>query len=316
MKNIRFCKYIAIPTDIVYDISMKKILFVYNPVAGKGNIKNKLSKIIEAFSSDENTLITYATKANNDAYHHIVQFGQQFDRIICSGGDGTLNETINACMEIAYKGKLGYIPTGTVNDFSKSIKMETNLDRLLDNFNTEIHFQSIDVGKLNERYFVYVAAFGSVSEVSYSTPQNTKNSIGKVAYILEGLKKLTRQDKIHMRIEYDDGIIEDDFCLGLITNSLFIGGMNFFKEDEISLDDGYFECIFIKYPKGPITLNQTLFDITTRNFENTDKMYAFKTKTLRITSKKKVKWTVDGEYGGTYKDATITNYQKAITILK
>ncbi|WP_280681035.1 MULTISPECIES: diacylglycerol kinase family protein [unclassified Breznakia] len=295
---------------------MKKILFVYNPVAGKGNIKNKLSKIIEAFSSDENTLITYATKANNDAYHHIVQFGQQFDRIICSGGDGTLNETINACMEIAYKGKLGYIPTGTVNDFSKSIKMETNLDRLLDNFNTEIHFQSIDVGKLNERYFVYVAAFGSVSEVSYSTPQNTKNSIGKVAYILEGLKKLTRQDKIHMRIEYDDGIIEDDFCLGLITNSLFIGGMNFFKEDEISLDDGYFECIFIKYPKGPITLNQTLFDITTRNFENTDKMYAFKTKTLRITSKKKVKWTVDGEYGGTYKDATITNYQKAITILK
>lgn len=316
MKNIRFCKYIAIPTHIVYDISMKKILFVYNPVAGKGNIKNKLSKIIEAFSSDENTLITYATKANNDAYHHIVQFGQQFDRIICSGGDGTLNETINACMEIAYKGKLGYIPTGTVNDFSKSIKMETNLDRLLDNFNTEIHFQSIDVGKLNERYFVYVAAFGSVSEVSYSTPQNTKNSIGKVAYILEGLKKLTRQDKIHMRIEYDDGIIEDDFCLGLITNSLFIGGMNFFKEDEISLDDGYFECIFIKYPKGPITLNQTLFDITTRNFENTDKMYAFKTKTLRITSKKKVKWTVDGEYGGTYKDATITNYQKAITILK
>lgn len=295
---------------------MKKILFVYNPVAGKGNIKNKLSKIIEAFSSDENTLITYATKANNDAYHHIVQFGQQFDRIICSGGDGTLNETINACMEIAYKGKLGYIPTGTVNDFSKSIKMETNLDRLLDNFNTEIHFQNIDVGKLNERYFVYVAAFGSVSEVSYSTPQNTKNTIGKVAYILEGLKKLTRQDKIHMRIEYDDGIIEDDFCLGLITNSLFIGGMNFFKEDEISLDDGYFECIFIKYPKGPITLNQTLFDITTRNFENTDKMYAFKTKTLRITSKKKVKWTVDGEYGGTYKYATITNYQKAITILK
>ncbi|OCN05549.1 hypothetical protein A4S06_08260 [Erysipelotrichaceae bacterium MTC7] len=295
---------------------MKKILFVYNPVAGKGMIKNKLSKIIEAFSANDHALVTYATKAENDAYDHIVQYGSNFDQIICSGGDGTLNEVINACMKIDYKQNLGYIPTGTVNDFSKSIQMETDLDKLLDNFNSETKIQTIDVGKLDQRYFVYVAAFGSISEVSYSTPQNTKNTIGKVAYVLEGIKKVTRQDKIHMRIAYDDGVIEDDFCLGLITNSLFVGGINFFSEDEVSLDDGYFECIFIKYPKGPITLNQTLFDITTRNFEHTDKMYAFKTKKLHITSRKKVKWTVDGEYGGTYKDVEVTNYQKAMTILK
>ncbi|MDF9837673.1 MULTISPECIES: diacylglycerol kinase family protein [unclassified Breznakia] len=289
---------------------------IYNPVAGKNGLKADLSNIVELFCKHDYELIVYATAKKDDAYKKMKAVGEIYPFIICSGGDGTLNEVVSAYHELQHKPKLAYLPSGTTNDFAKSLKLNTNLIKQTKKILHNPETMQCDIGLFNNHCFMYVAAFGSISEVSYSTSQASKNILGHTAYLIEGLKQFIKLKKYAMKVTYDDGIIEDEFCLGMITNSLSVGGFSFFKEKDISLNDGYLECIFIKNPNNPLDLQQIISALTSKKYEKCNLVYTFKSKNIKIEATKNIKWTLDGEYGGKHKDCSIQNIQKEITFIK
>ena len=196
----------------------KKMLFIYNPMAGKEQIKNKLSEIIQIFCKEGFEVTIFATRGREDATKDIEKKGEKYDYVVCSGGDGTMNEVATGLMKLEKRPICGYIPAGTVNDFAASLK----IPRVMKNaaaLITDGDVFKCDMGKFNDRYFTYVAGFGAFTEVSYQTPQEWKNALGKAAYFIEALKHIADIKPHHMKIEYDDGVIEGEFILGLISNS-------------------------------------------------------------------------------------------------
>lgn len=299
----------------------KKMLFIYNPHAGKGAIKSKLSDVIEIFSEADYEVTVYPTRKRKDATNITIERGKDFDFIVCSGGDGTLNELTSGIMALKqdflqtgismeHLPICGYLPTGTVNDFASSLKIPKDIVKAAEIVINGENF-SYDIGSLNDDYFNYVAAFGAFTEVAYETPQSTKNILGRLAYLLDGAKRLPSITSYHMVIECDGNIFEDDFIFGMVTNSNSIGGFKGLNGTNIELDDGLFETAFIKMPKTPLELQAIINALVTRELDN-QYIYSSLTDKIKITSTEEVSWTVDGEYGGSYHYAELTNHKQAI----
>lgn len=294
----------------------KNLLFIFNPTSGKAQIKEVLCDIIDLLVKHNYTVTAYPTQSKNDAYQKMITCGENYDQILCSGGDGTLNEIVRACIHLPYNKAIAYIPTGTTNDFATTLHLPKQplacLKQILKG-----KAISCDAGTLNQSYFVYIAAFGLFSDVSYTTPQTTKNILGHSAYVLEGMKQFMNIKKYHLRISYHGFIIEDEFCYGMITNSMSVGGFHFFEGTSVDLSDGQFECLFIKYPNNPLDYQQTLHALISKEINSSNRIYCFKAKELSIESlDEKIAWTIDGEFGGKHQEVHISNIQNAFTILK
>ena len=180
-----------------------------------------------------------------------------YDRIVCSGGDGTLDEVVTGVMKSGIKVPVGYIPAGSTNDFGNSLGIDKDMIHAADIAANGYRFPC-DIGKFNDDYFVYVAAFGIFTEVSYATDQGLKNMLGHTAYILEGAKQLWDIPSYRMQVEYDGNVLYDEFIYGMITNSMSVGGFKGIIPGNISLNDGKFEVTLIRMPKNPIELNDIL----------------------------------------------------------
>lgn len=293
----------------------KKLLFILNPTAGKAKIKNHLCNIIDTFIKNDYEVCVHTTQAKDDAYQTTKENIDEFDLIICSGGDGTLNEVIHAYVDVKSTKPFAYIPAGTTNDFATSINLSKSpLKCAKQIMNNETI--SIDIGKINEVPFAYIAAFGVFTDVSYTTPQSSKNILGHSAYVLEGMKQFMNMKEYPLKIKYDDVVIEDSFCYGMITNSMSVGGIHFFNEEDVNLNDGYFECLFIKRPNNPLDLQQLLQAFISKDLNKCSRVTIFKAKKINIQSENELSWTVDGEFAGSMKDCTIVNYQSALNIIK
>ncbi|MSS63569.1 diacylglycerol/lipid kinase family protein [Velocimicrobium porci] len=288
----------------------KKMLFIYNPHAGKEAMKSKLSEVLECFVAADYEVTVYPTRKKRDAAELVKELGNEYDYIVCSGGDGTLNEITDGLMSLEHRPPCGYIPAGTVNDFASSLKIPKQIKKA-----TEIvvdgEWFPYDIGSLNSDYFNYIAAFGAFTEVAYETPQSTKNLLGRLAYILDGVKRLPSISYYHLKVEHDDVCLEDDFIFGMITNSNSVGGFKGLNGKNVKLDDGLFEVALIKNPKNPVELQSIINSLITR-VHDSKYMYTFRTNHLILTCDKEVAWTVDGEYGGSYKKSEIWNHEKAI----
>lgn len=202
---------------------MKKLLFVINGHSGKGQIKNRLLEIIDVMVQEGYQVTVHTTQAREDATNVVREQAKDYDLIVCSGGDGTLDETVTGLMQSGEKVPIGYIPAGSTNDFANSLKIPKNMLHAGKTAVTGRRFPC-DVGEFNGDFFIYVAAFGIFTDVSYATSQELKNVLGHVAYILEGAKRLHTIKSYHMRVEYDGQETEGDFLLGMITNSTSVGG--------------------------------------------------------------------------------------------
>ena len=213
------------PSVVLYETcergseSMKRMLFVYNPRAGKGLLKPQLSDIIDIFVKADYEVVVYPTQAYRDAYKKIREFdANRYDLIVCSGGDGTIDEVVTGMMQRRTRIPLGYIPTGTTNDFANSLHIPKGILKAADNAVKGIVFPC-DVGKFNDDVFVYVAAFGIFTDVSYETKQEVKNILGHLAYVLEGTKRLFNVPSYRIKVTHDGEEVEDEFILGMVTNS-------------------------------------------------------------------------------------------------
>lgn len=293
-------------------MSKKDMLFIYNPKAGKALIRNHLVDIIDVFVKGGYEVTVYPTQARGDAIKKTKKKKDKYDIVVCSGGDGTLDEVCTGMMESKVKVPIGYIPAGSTNDFAASLNLSKNMVQAAEDIVNGDTF-AVDVGLFNEDIFAYIAAFGLFTEVTYETDQQIKNVLGHVAYLLEGMKSLAAIKKYKLKVMTDETVIEDEFIFGMITNSHSVGGFQRITGNNVELDDGEFEVTLIKYPKNPIELNRVMAALVDRDID-AECMYCFKAKEVRIESVDEVSWTLDGEFGGSHKEVTVKNLHKSLEI--
>ena len=291
----------------------KKLLFVFNPKSGKGLIKNYLVDIVDTMVKAGYEVTIYSTQAQGDAIKKVAEEAKNYDRVVCSGGDGTLDEVVTGMNMSEVKVPIGYIPAGSTNDFANSLGIPKDMVKASEVAVTGKEFPC-DVGYFNGDTFVYVAAFGLFTEVSYKTSQQMKNVLGHAAYILEGAKQLRDIPSYVMQVEHDGEVFQDKFVYGMVTNSVSVGGFKGMTGPDVKLDDGVFEVTLIKSPKNPIELNAILGSLTNL-IDDTDMIYSFKTNEIKFTSAEKVAWTLDGEFGGEHDELVVKNLNKHIQII-
>lgn len=295
------------------ETKMRKMLFVYNPNAGKGLLKPKLADVLDIFVKSGFEVVAYPTQSYRDAYHKITHMEDEYDLVVCSGGDGTLDEVVTGMMKRKNRIPIGYIPTGTTNDFASSLHISRDILSAADTAVNGVPF-ACDIGTFNHDIFVYVAAFGLFTDVSYQTDQNLKNVLGHAAYVLEGAKRLSNIPSYHIRITHDDEVIEGEFMIGMVTNSKSVAGFRSIMGKQVRFDDGEFEVTLIKRPKNPIELQEIITALLIESF-NTDYMYTFKASKITFESNREIPWTLDGEFGGDHEKVKICNKKQALQIM-
>ena len=291
----------------------KKLLFVFNPYSGKGQIKNKLVDIVDTFVKNEYEVTIHPTQAPQDARALVTHNAGKYDLVVCCGGDGTLDEVVSGMMKRQERRPIGYIPAGSTNDFANSLKLPKDMVKAAQAAVCGTCFPC-DVGNMNGKYFVYVAAFGLFTSVSYGTPQEWKNLLGHAAYILEGAMSLHSVKIYAMHVECNGDVIDGDFIYGMVTNSNSVGGFKNMTGPNVQLDDGLFEVTLIKNPKNPVELHEILRSLTNLK-DDTDLIYSCKTNEIRITAQEEVAWTMDGEFGGDHREVVIRNEKQAVNIM-
>ena len=289
----------------------KKLVFIFNPKAGKGKIKTALMDIVDIFNKGGYEVIIRATQAPKDAYEQVKKYADKVDMIVCSGGDGTLDEVVTGITELGSSVPVGYIPAGSTNDFANSLFIPKNmLEAASIIMNGELY--KCDVGRFNHQTFAYVAAFGLFTDVSYETNQDLKNILGHLAYVLEGAKRLLDIKSYHMKVFTETGMIEDSFIYGMITNSRSVGGFKNLTRD-VDMNDGLFEVTLIVQPKDPLELQEIIRNLVVME-DSSDLIYSFKAKKLTIEADEEIAWTLDGEYGGSPVTVEIENLQQALNL--
>ena len=290
----------------------QRMLFIYNPRAGKAQIRSNLLDIIDIFVKAGYEVTAYPTQAAGDAIKAVQERRAGYDIVVCSGGDGTLDEVVSGMMQCDEKVPIGYVPAGSTNDFANSLKIPKSMIKAADVVVNGRDF-ACDIGSLNSHNFIYVAAFGIFTDVSYETNQDVKNVLGHAAYLLEGVKRLPMVRSYALKISYDDQVIEGDFLYGMVTNSFSVGGFRGITGKDVLLDDGLFEVTMIRKPTNPLDLNNIIMALVDKRVKS-EYIYTFKTPRLTVESEETVPWTVDGEFGGEHMKVVIENKQKVLHI--
>lgn len=292
---------------------MKRLYFITNLQSGKNAIRGKLAAVIDRFTAAgyEVTVRTTQERMDACAAAEYACLSNRFDLIVCSGGDGTLNETVQGLMHSGRPLPLGYIPCGSTNDFSKSLRFPTEIEEAAAWLLSGRRYQC-DVGVFNSRHFLYIAAFGAFTSASYDTPQNMKNFMGHFAYVLRSLALVPSIRPLRVKIEYDGKVIEDDFLYGMVSNTAAVAGM--LKLRSFQLDDGKFEVMLIRRPGNVLDLQRILSQLMNLDGEvDSEYVLYFRASALRFISNEEIPWTVDGEYGGVTCDAEISVCKRAVT---
>ncbi|MCR4908527.1 MAG: YegS/Rv2252/BmrU family lipid kinase [Lachnospiraceae bacterium] len=290
----------------------KKMLFIYNPHAGKAQIRSNLLDIIDTFTVSGYEVTAYPTQGEGDAARAVLERAGDFELVVCSGGDGTLDEVVSGMMQREERIPIGYVPAGSTNDFASSLRIPSNMKKAAD-IVVNGTVRAFDIGSFNGRTFVYVAAFGMPAEVSYETTQDMKNLLGHAAYILEGAIHIADIEPYRIQVEYDDGKIDEPLIFGMISNSLSVGGIKFFRHREVFLDDGLFEVILVRAPRTLADLHAISMAMSQGG--DHENVFIFKASWLKISSKEPVPWTLDGEKGGVLKNVELSNLRRGLKMI-
>lgn len=295
----------------------KKALVLINKSAGMGKAGTDTLNIVTRLAEEGYEPIVYPIIPGTDLTSEkiIGDYDGEVSMILCSGGDGTLNHVMNAIMDLKEKPALSYIPAGSTNDFAKGLGIPSVMSKAIDVAVNGTPF-TYDVGRINGRYFNYVAAFGAFSKVSYATDQDLKNVLGYAAYVISAIAELPQNIgySCHLQIEADDFIEEGDYIFGAVSNSASVAGMTLFANDDIKQDDGQMELLLIRSPKNLADFNGILAALAVREPDNPHITYRQVSK-VHIVSDEEMEWTIDGEFGGAYKETNIEVINKAITIM-
>ncbi len=295
----------------------KRALVLINNKAGMAKAGNDTYDIMAVLAVKGYEPIMYPIIPGSELTSEkiIKEYGESVDVILCSGGDGTLNHVVSAMMGLNKKPLLSYVPAGSTNDFAKGLGIPADRNKAI-GVAVGGKPYTYDVGKMNDKYFNYVAAFGAFSKVSYATDQELKNVIGYAAYVISAIAELPQNItySTHLKVEAEGISEEGDYIFGAVSNSASVGGMNLFGDTDIHQDDGRMELMLIRAPKNLAELNAVLTALATK--EQGNPYITFKqVRYANIYADEEVEWTVDGEFGGAYKETNISVVNKAITIM-
>jgi YegS/Rv2252/BmrU family lipid kinase len=293
---------------------MKRLLFIYNPNAGTKRIARQLNDVVYLFATAGYEVTVHPTLYRGDATQTAALMGKDFEHVVCCGGDGTLNEVVTGLLTHPEQlPTLGYLPAGSTNDFSKTLKLPSNLLKAAQIAMEGTPF-ACDMGDFNGRSFVYVAGFGIFTDVSYSTPQKAKNTWGHLAYIMEGIRSISQLRPYHMKVTHDGEVIEDDFIYGMVSDSISVGGFRGVKQERVKLDDGLFEVMLVKMPRTPDEFTSIINALLSKLPDGN--VIGFQCSEITFECGEPVAWTLDGEYGGDTEKAVIRNRSKVIEIMR
>ena len=270
------------------------LLFIVNPRAGRTRSTAPLFDAVAHFCASGYLVDLRLTQAREDATRLARELGGKFDAVVCCGGDGTLNETVTGLMDLPSPPPLGYIPAGSTNDFAASLHLP---DQPLEAARviTASGGRPLDVGSFNGRPFIYVASFGAFTRASYSAPQNVKNDLGHLAYILEGVKDLSTLRPYRASVATEEECFDGEFLFGAVTNATSVGGLVKLKEDQVCLDDGLFELLLIPNPKSIADLQGLARSLLLQDFTGGGVIFRH-VHTLTVQTPEDLPWALDGEF--------------------
>lgn len=291
----------------------KRTMFLVNPNAGKGGYKATLGSVLETLCSGGIEPTVFFTERAGQAPEIVRERASDFELLICLGGDGTLSEVAAGLMHLQQRPPIGYIPLGTANDVARTLGLSA---KPLEAARQILQGKPVpyDIGAFGpDDYFTYVAAFGAFTEVSYETTQEAKQALGHMAYMLEGIRQLPRINNYHAIVEYDGGVIEDEFIFGAVTNSTSVAGLVRLDEDRVGLADGEFEVLLVKKPLDILDVSDIVGSILSADFSG-ECVSFFPSREVRILFDQDVAWTRDGEDGGHHRDVYIANCHPGVEI--
>ena len=293
----------------------QKLMLIVNPTAGRGGYNLNMGEALRILDEGGYRTTLFFTADRGHATEHVVKHGEDYDLVVCTGGDGTLSEVITGLMRIGRKPKLGYIPMGTSNDVASTLNLPKNdpvaaARRILTGT-----AHPYDVGGFNNNaYFAYIAGFGAFTDVSYATPQDQKKALGHLAYVLQGMASLAKLESYHVVVEHDGGVIEDDLVYGSLNNSTSVGGVVRFSDEMVSIGDGMSELVLVKDPKTVEGFGDLVGSVLSQSYDS-EKLIILHTRKARFTFEKPVAWTRDGEDGGAHTLLELCNYPAPVELI-
>lgn len=294
-------------------MAVQKLLFIVNPKAGKRKSTAPLFDAVARFSQAGYLVRLFVTTAGGDAYQAAAETAQDYDLVVCAGGDGTLNEVISGLMTREKRPLLGYLPNGSTNDFAASLRIPADPSLAAAAIATG-RPRHLDVGRHNDRYFSYVASFGAFTRASYSAPQAAKNALGHLAYILEGIGDLDTLHPYRAAVTADGETFEGKFIFGAVCNSTSLGGLVKLDPERVKMDDGEFELLLLPMPKTVIDLNNLVGNLLRMNYEGSGIIFRH-VKKVTLTTQDDIPWSLDGEYAPSAPRVDIENLPGAIDLV-
>ena len=294
---------------------MKSLLLIINPVAGRGTYKNGLGEALHTLhSAGYAPTVRFTTRAGEAV--DLAAQSAGYDLLCCMGGDGTLSDVVEGLMRLdeAARPPVGYFPLGTANDVASTLGLPKGDSPACARIIAGGEARAWDVGDMGGgRYFTYIAAFGAFTDVSYETPQQNKQALGHLAYVIEGVARLPKLAAAHAVVEYDGGVIEGDFIFGGVTNSTSLAGMIHLDEELVSLSDGEFELLLVRTPQNFVDLQAAFTEFLNKNYDG-EQIKLLHTREVRFSFPQPVAWTRDGENGGEHSEVHLKNIHNAIRI--
>lgn len=295
----------------------KSLLVIVNPVAGRGMYRQGLGEALHIlYSAGYVPTVRFTTRAG-EAVDLAAEGGAQYDALCCLGGDGTLSDVVTGLMRVpaGQRPPLGYFPLGTANDVATTLRLPKNDPAAAARRMVESAPRPWDVGYMGSgRYFTYVAAIGAFTDVSYETSQQSKQALGHLAYLLEGVNRLAKLPHYQTRVELDGQALEGNFIFGGVTNSTSVAGLVKLDQNLVSLDDGLFEVSLVRFPENLADMNKLMAEVAARKYDG--EMFSIRrSQSVRFIFAESVPFTRDGEPGGSYEDLLIENRRAALTLL-
>lgn len=293
---------------------MKKMLFIMNPVSGQKRANRHLADILLTFNKAGYDVTTCMTTGPKSAVQIARERGPAADLVVCCGGDGTLNETITGLMEAQADIPIGYIPSGSTNDFAASLGLPTQPLQAAQEI-VEGSPVRYDIGRFGQRYFSYVASFGAFTRTSYTTPQTIKNALGHTAYVLSGISEISQIRNEHIRMEIDGAVVEDDYLFGAICNSTSVGGIVSLSPKMVDMSDGLFEILMIRAPRSLMEIHECIQAVQNQTYDCA--MMTFRTgSNIQIFANPDMPWTLDGEREEGHSVVSVQNLHNAIRLVQ
>ncbi|WP_032122251.1 YegS/Rv2252/BmrU family lipid kinase [Clostridium amazonitimonense] len=273
---------------------MKNVKFIYNPFSGENAILSDLDTVIKTHQKEGYTVVPYRISYDIEMERAFDDLDENYEYIIIAGGDGTVDTVVNCMKQKGIDLPIAILPVGTANDFAKFIGMPENVEEACNRILNSTA-KPLDIGKINNKYFINVASTGLFTDVSQKTDVNLKNTIGKLAYYLKGIEQLPSFRKLNIKVDSKEIQFHGDMYLMLVFNGQTAGNFNLAYKSEI--DDGLLDVIIIKAVPLKELLPLFIKIIRGEHLEGQNSLIYFKSNKISIECYEDIVTDIDGERG-------------------